>query len=129
MSAPTIVLVADALFEQRMRGAVPSLNGNLRRWTGDSEVRLDDAVADLIVGGTSVVAFGPELPLDSVLRMATEIDRRQPEVEVLVVAEPTSALWERAARAGVREIVSPTATTRRSATRGPTAEGTPTTAP
>lgn len=102
-----IVLVSDALFEERMRAAVPSLNGNLRRWDGGTEAGVSDVVADMVGGGASIIAFGPELPLDSVLRMAAEIDRQQPEIEVLVVAEPTTALWARAARAGIRELVSP----------------------
>jgi pilus assembly protein CpaE len=110
MTEPSIVLVADAAFESRLRAAVPSLNGNLHRWDGGSgETRLERVVDDMIASEPSIVAFGPELPLESVLLMAAEIDRQQPDVEVLVVAEPTHSLWERAARAGIREIVSPVA--------------------
>jgi pilus assembly protein CpaE len=110
MSAIRITLVGEADTEDRLRLALPELNGELQRWEGspgDLYVRRD--FESLIALGSDVVAFGPELPVESALELAAELDRRQPNAELLLLAEPTPGLWERAARAGVREVVSLTA--------------------
>ena len=108
MTPPRILLVADAPLEQRFREAVPELNGNLARWSGSAtELYVQRRIDELLATAPDVVAFGPELPVDSVLELAAELDRLHPAVEVLVVAEPSPRLWEHAARAGVRELVSP----------------------
>lgn len=108
MSDARILLAGDAATEARLRQAVPELNGNLHRWEGDLGT---DALspAGLMAGAPEVVAFGPELPLGDVLDAAARLDRQHPLVEVLIVAPPTPALWEHAARAGVREVVAPDA--------------------
>jgi pilus assembly protein CpaE len=105
-----ILLVGDAPIEERFRAALPELNGNLRRWkTSSEELYVRRQLAELVATGPEIVAFGPELPVDSVLELAAELDRLNPEIEVLVMADPSPRVWERAARAGVREVVSPTA--------------------
>ena len=110
MKGAHIVLVADAPIEERLRAAMPELNGELRRWPGSArDLYVRRQLAELVADGPGVVAFGPELPPESVLELAAELDRLHPEVEVVVLAEPSPAIWERAARAGVREVVSPTA--------------------
>jgi pilus assembly protein CpaE len=112
MSAPRIMLVADGAIEARVRTAFPDMNGELQRWPGSpSELYVRRRLADLMASGPDVVAFGPELPAESVLELAAELDRLHPHVEVLVFAEPTPRLWEQAARVGVRELVSPSAGT------------------
>jgi pilus assembly protein CpaE len=103
-----ILLAGDAATEARIRLAVPELNGNLHRWEGDLAA---DALAEggLLAGAPDVIAFGPGLPLGDVLDAAARLDRQHPLVEVLIVAPPSPALWEHAARAGVREVVAPDA--------------------
>jgi pilus assembly protein CpaE len=109
MIADTRILLAggDDL-EPSFRCAVPELNGNLRRWSGSLDGP-DLAATDLMASAPDVVAFGPGLPLDAILDAAARLDRFHPLVEVIIVAEPSPSLWERAARAGVREVVSPSA--------------------
>jgi pilus assembly protein CpaE len=104
-----ILLAAGADEEARFRGAVPELNGNLDRWAGDLADGSPVVAAELMTSSPEVVAFGPDLPLDAVLAAASQLDRLHPLVEVLIVAEPSPSLWEQAARAGVREVVSPIA--------------------
>jgi pilus assembly protein CpaE len=105
-----ILLVGDAPIEERFRAALPELNGSLRRWiTSPEELYVRRQLAELVATGPEIVAFGPELPIDSVLELAAELDRLNPEIEVLVMADPSPRVWERAARAGVREVVSLTA--------------------
>src|SRR5688572_17106744 len=108
MSATRILLVGEPAFEDRLRGALPELNGDLRRWPGDaSDLYVHRRIDDLVADAPDVVAFGPGLPAESVLELAMELDHRHPEIEVLLIASPTAKLWEHAARAGVREIVAP----------------------
>ena len=102
--AARVVLAGTAETEDAFRSAVPELNGNLSRWSGSLDP-VGVAVRDLMVSGPEVVAFGPGQPLDLVLAAATDLDRLHPLVEVLIVADPSPTLWERAARAGVRELV------------------------
>lgn len=105
---PRILLAADGEFETRLRAAMPELNGNVARWVAPLP---DDAhherVVDLLAGGAEVIAFGPGLPLDTVLTAAATLDRNQQLLEMLVIAEPTPDMWRAAARAGIREVVSP----------------------
>lgn len=110
MNDPHILLVGDEPMEARLRAVLPELNGNLRRWTdGAHELYVRRQLADLVAVEPEIIAFGPELPVDSVLELAAELDRLNPGIEVLVMAEPSPRVWERAARAGVREVVSPSA--------------------
>jgi pilus assembly protein CpaE len=108
MSTTHVMLVADAAVEAALRAAVPELNGNLHRWPhAPSDVYVGRQLQAVMATSPDVVAFGPELPTESTLELAAELDRLHPDDEVLVLAEPTPRLWEQAARAGVREVVSP----------------------
>lgn len=108
MSGPRITLVGEQIVEDQLRAAVPELNGELRRWPGSvEELYVRRQLGDLLEGAPDVIAFGPGLDAESVLEIAADLDRSHPNVEVLVLAEPSPQLWERAARAGIREVVSP----------------------
>jgi pilus assembly protein CpaE len=109
MSDARITLVADAPFEARLRAAVPELNGNLSRWPGTAGDLYTSALDEVLGATPDIVVFGPELTTESVLELAAELDRRHPELEVVLLTEPSPKLWERAARSGVREIISPAA--------------------
>ena len=109
-STTRIALAAGADFEARLRAAVPELNGNLQRWPGSlKRVDADRCVSELMAFDPEIVAFGPEVPTALVLAIAGHLDELHPDVEMLIVAEPSPELWQHAARAGVREIVSPDA--------------------
>jgi pilus assembly protein CpaE len=109
MMETRILLAADAAFEDRLRAAMPELNGNLSRWDGSQSDLECDGARRLADAAPEVIAFGPELATASVLAVAGELDRIRPDIEIIVVAEPSPVMWERAARAGVRELVSPLA--------------------
>ena len=105
-----ILLVSDADLEARVRSALPELNGNLRRWKASpQDVYVRNQLADVVAVGPDIVAFGPDLPVDSMLELAAELDRLNPEIEVVLFAPPSPELWERAARSGVRDAVLPSA--------------------
>lgn len=56
-----------------------------------------------------VVAIGPAIEDEAAISLAGAIERRHPDVAVVLLAQPTSAVWEQALRAGIREIVAPDA--------------------
>jgi pilus assembly protein CpaE len=53
----------------------------------------------------AVAVLGPGLPTPAALELAEAFDLLHPEVCVVLVAKPTTRLWELALRAGVREII------------------------
>ena len=71
----------------------------------------DDVFTHLKAGDApvDVVTLGPGLALEVALEAAGRLDIEHPELSVLLVAEPSPALWEQALRAGVRDIAHVTA--------------------
>jgi len=106
-----IVLATTSLaFEQRARRALGSANGEVTRY--DSEVMYLDAVAaakDMASRNPAVVVIGPNVAVDAALGLAQALDEEHPEIEVVLVADPTPDLWEAALRAGVRDVLTPDA--------------------
>lgn len=107
-----VLATSSAAFEQRVRRALGGeLNGSLRRW--HSEVMFLDslaAVKELAADAPDVVAIGPNVAVDLALEVTRAIEEERPEISVILVAEPTTDLWERALRAGVRDVLTPDAT-------------------
>jgi len=96
----------SAAFEQRVRRALGSVNGDVKRWRGsltDGDART--TVLDLTADDTGVVAFGPDLSVKDALEMARQVDEARPDISVIVITEPSPDLWEAALHAGVREIL------------------------
>jgi pilus assembly protein CpaE len=60
-------------------------------------------------GSPLVVVLGAEVPVDRAFRLADEVDTAAPGTSVVIVAHPRPDLWLAAMRAGVRELLSPTA--------------------
>jgi pilus assembly protein CpaE len=81
-----------------------------RRWHEEC-MRVDPSkVVDAYAQpGVEVVCIGPALPPESALALAEAFDRDRPDLCVVLVADPTAALWEGALRAGVRDVISPRA--------------------
>lgn len=106
-----ILATSSAAFEQRVRRALGGdLNGTLRRW--QSEIMYMDslaAVKELAAEAPDVVAIGPNVAVELALEVARAIDTERPEINVVLVAEPTPDLWEHALHAGVREVITPDA--------------------
>ncbi len=108
-----IVLATESNgFEQRMRRLLgtASQNGGLDRFGGD--LRREDierVVVDLTKDNPEVIAIGPGVTAERALDFAMLIDRDRPEISVVVVADPSPDMWERALRAGVRDVVAPDA--------------------
>jgi pilus assembly protein CpaE len=103
------ILSPDPAFEGRARSALPGAEVT-RRWR-EEHVRIDPSkvVEELLDGGAGVVCLGPDLPVDALLDVAEAVDRERPEVCVVLVAERTPEVLDRALAAGVRDIVPPSA--------------------
>lgn len=98
-------------YEQRVRQAFDaSLNGQLRRLDADvAQASPADVVRQLSALSPDVVAIGPGLDMDRALELAQQLERERPEISVLLISEPSSELWERAVRSGIRDVLDPEA--------------------
>jgi pilus assembly protein CpaE len=86
------------------------LNGARRYWReGLLEGNPASVVAELARTDPAVVAIGPGLDADEALDLVQAFDAHRPDVVVIIVAEPSLQLLERALRSGARDVVSPDA--------------------
>lgn len=100
---------SDGAWEQRVRDAFGgTFPGEIGSWAFAADgIDLDRAVAEIGALGVGVVAVGPDLPEADALELCARIDAAHPEVCVLLVAAADADLFQRALRAGVRDIVDP----------------------
>ncbi|MFM7059713.1 MAG: CpaE family protein, partial [Actinomycetes bacterium] len=100
---------ADAVWEQRVRDACAgTFPGEIGSWAFASYgPDLDGVVREIGALGVGVVAVGPDLDESTALALCARIDEAHPEVCVLLVATPDGDLFQRALRAGVRDIIDP----------------------
>jgi pilus assembly protein CpaE len=101
----------DAEWQQRVRDAFGgTFPGEIGSWSfASGVVDVDRCVEEISTLGVDVVAVGPGLPETEALKLCERIDAANPEVCVLLVAAPNGDLFQRALRAGVRDIVDPAA--------------------
>jgi pilus assembly protein CpaE len=109
-----VLATPDADFRKRVSEAFNhKLNGDLRVAAKAALSKGPETVVEALAGapgeGTEVVVLGPGMPPIAALELAALFDQQRPEISVVVVAEPTPRLWERALRAGVREVIPPDA--------------------
>ena len=74
---------------------------------GVADPQDSSAVQSIGAGSPEVVIFGPGMETVEALCLAERIEREHPEITMVLVAEPTSELWELALQAGIRYLVSP----------------------
>lgn len=111
-----VLATPSAGFEARVQRALASApnghaNGQRRYWR--EGLLLDDpsrVVEELARTGPDVIAIGPDLEVDSALELARAVDTQRPDVVVVLIAEPSIQLLERALRAGARDVIAPDAT-------------------
>lgn len=106
MSVVTLLVTPDTDFEAQVKRAFDG-QIDLARWWDDRLPRLhpEQAVQMMASEQPAVAVLGPGLPTPAALELAEAFDLRHPEVCVVLVAKPTTRLWELALRAGVREII------------------------
>jgi pilus assembly protein CpaE len=107
-----VLATSSAAFEQKVRRSFGSeVNGSLQR--RHSEGMFNDSLTAakvLTADGPDVVAIGPNIPVDLALKVTRAIEEERPEIGVILIAEPSPDLWERALHAGVRDVLVPAAT-------------------
>ena len=104
----TLLITPDGEFEAQVKRA---FDGDLdadRYW--DERIprtQPETAVRQFVQSQPDVVVLGPGLAPPVTIALAEAFDLLHPEVCVVIVAKPSTRLWERALRAGVREIITP----------------------
>lgn len=106
-----VLISPNADFDNRLRQAVAGgLQGGVQTlFTNVVPAGPFDLFAQLNQEQPEVLILGPDLPVDEALRFATVLDLQVPDLTVLLVSEPDPDLILQAMRAGVRDILSPTA--------------------
>jgi pilus assembly protein CpaE len=66
-------------------------------------------IQELMRTSASVVANGPDVDIDTALEIAGALDRERPDVVVVLVAEPSFELMDRALQTGARGVIAPDA--------------------
>lgn len=87
-----------------------TLGGHRRYWRdGLMDANPASIVAELTRTDPAVVALGPGLTDNEALGLVEAFDTHRPDVLVLIVADPSLQLLERALRSGARDVVAPDA--------------------
>lgn len=102
----TLLVTPDGDFEAQVKRAFDGDLDAARHWD-DRIPRLqpDSAVRQMVQSRPAVVVLGPGLAPPVAIALAESFDLMHPEVCVVIVSKPSTRLWERALRAGVREII------------------------
>jgi pilus assembly protein CpaE len=106
-----VLITPNADFDGRLRQAVAGgLQGGVQTFfTSVLPAGPYDLFAQLNQEQPEVLILGPDVPVDEALRLATVLDVQVPDLTVLLVSEPDPTFILQAMRAGVRDILSPSA--------------------
>jgi len=106
-----VLITPNADFDGRLRQAVAGgLQGGVQTFfTNVLPAGPYDLFAQLNQEQPEVLILGPDVPIDEALRLATVLDVQVPDLTVLLVGEPDPEFILHAMRAGVRDILSPSA--------------------
>lgn len=106
-----VLITPSVDFDNRLRQAVAGgLQGGVQTLlTGVVPAGPYDLFGQLDQEQPEVLILGPEIPVEDALRLATVLDLQVPDLTVLLVSEPDPDLILQAMRAGVRDILSPSA--------------------
>jgi pilus assembly protein CpaE len=98
-----VALIASVVsFEQTIRRLLTANGGpRMHRWP----VQGDTPGAERI----GVAFIGPDLDVEAMAARAEQINRNNPGIYLVLVSEPRAGLFERALRAGVRDVLAPNA--------------------
>jgi pilus assembly protein CpaE len=104
----TLLVTPDGEFEAQVKRAFDGELDADRFWDDHiPRTQPETAVRQLAQDHPEVVVLGPGLTSPVIIALAEAFDLLHPEVCIVIVAKPSTRLWERALRAGVREIITP----------------------
>ena len=102
----TLLVTPDGEFETQVKRAFDGDLDAERFWDEHiPRTQPDIAVRQMAQSRPDVVVLGPGIAPPVAVALAESFDLLHPEVTVVIVAKPSTRLWERALRAGVREII------------------------
>ncbi|KQR06210.1 AAA family ATPase [Arthrobacter sp. Leaf145] len=105
-----ILITADHDFEKRVRTATAGMSGSLQWFQANYLPEGPRDILDQLLGEPpEVMILGPGLEVAESLKLASLMDLQYPEISVVLAAVQTAELVLGAMRAGVRDILSPTA--------------------
>jgi pilus assembly protein CpaE len=104
----TLLVTPEGDFEAQVKRAFDGDLDAERYWDDHiPRTQPETAVRQIAQSQPAVVVLGPGLAAPVTIALAEAFDLLHPEVCVVIVAKPSTRLWERALRAGVREIITP----------------------
>lgn len=105
---PIVAIVTDEIDGDTEAFAGRDVTIRRIAWSDDSRPLLPADLVQRVHGSGAVTAcFGPDVPVELALAVASQLEIAVPVTGSLLVREPTSDLWRESARAGIRDIVSP----------------------
>ncbi|WP_323959100.1 AAA family ATPase [Arthrobacter sp. JZ12] len=105
-----LLITADNAFEQKVRLATAGgLPGEVLSVKPELLSRPDDLLDLVSVQQPEVLVLGPGMNVDGALRLATVVDVRFPNLSMVLVAPDEAAVALAAMRAGIRDVIEPTA--------------------
>lgn len=78
-------------------------------WDRSLAEEVDELISDLVSAKPSVICIGSDVPADFGLTLTTGILSMAPTIEVVLIREPSAAVWAQASRSGARDVVDPNA--------------------
>lgn len=106
-----ILISPNTEFDRRVRQAVDGgISGEIQTFaTAAVPSNPDELLALATQEQPEVLILGPDVPIEDALRLTTIFDIQHPEISVLLVAEPEPEVLMHAMRAGIRDVVNPSA--------------------
>lgn len=106
-----VLITPSTDFDQRLRRAVAGgLSGSVQTFFSNVlPADPGELFSMLSQEQPEVLVLGPDVPVEDALRLATVFDVQSPELSVVLVCEPDPAFVLQAMRAGIRDILSPSA--------------------
>ncbi|HTL86804.1 MAG TPA: AAA family ATPase [Acidimicrobiia bacterium] len=105
-----LLATQDEAWPARVRDAFDGrLNGDLRTLDFAALTNVTDAVAAVQQFDPAVLVVGPAVDDVAALEFAVAIDALRPDIAVVLITEPAPKLLEQAVRAGVRDVIDPSA--------------------
>jgi pilus assembly protein CpaE len=105
-----LLITADNSFEEKLRHATAGgLPGDVLTVHPDLIAQPEDLLDLLTVQQPEVLILGPGVAADGALRLATIVDVRFPTISMVLVTDETADVTLPAMRAGIRDVIEPTA--------------------
>ncbi|MHA7153849.1 AAA family ATPase [Arthrobacter sp. TMN-50] len=105
-----VLITPDTQFEQRLRTAVSGgLEGEVRAFITAALPEDPHQLFSSLPNHPEVLILGPEVLVEEALRLATIFDVQFPEISIILVGDADPELVVQAMRAGIRDVLAPTA--------------------